>query len=343
MIAWRRRCMRKSGRYPALSAACILLFCFAAVTSYADEKAAQRPRIAIVNFTENNTEPGTGRAVRNSVEINFFRDGSFVILEQSRLDSIAHERRLQVAECRDARCAAKIGQLLKADYVIIGSVDRLDTYTVAMKVVDVRQGSIIISDSAEAREVGDLRPAAEGLARRVAERIRGIGKKRRTFEYPVYITANFQYVFPVGYLRRLADAGYGASVSARIEDIFVKNLLAGMEVQFVYFKGKKTMRHAIMVPVTAQFGYSLEIWRLSFVPLVSLGAVYSMNSYYADVLHLGISRRRGVQFMLKAGMVVDCMVYRNFHVRIGAEYGSSFEEAGDAPFISCIAGIGVKF
>lgn len=332
-----------SGRIAACLALAFLAAGPAAAPSGAGESGAARPRIAVVSFAENNTDAGTGRAVRNSVEMNFFKDGSFVILEQSQMESIIRERKLQTSECRDAQCAARLGLLMKADYVIIGSVDKLNTYTVTMKVVNVREGSIVISESGEAREIADLRPASEELTRRVAERIKGIGGKRRRFEYPVYITANFQYAFPVGYLRRLAAAGYGASVSARLEDIFVKNVLAGVEVQFLYFTGRKTMHHAMMVPVTAQFGYALDVWRFSFVPLVSLGTVYSMNYYYADMLRLRKTQRRGFQFMLKAGMTVDCMVYKNFHVRIGAEYGSLFEKGGDAPFISCGAGVGIQF
>jgi TolB-like protein len=335
--------MRKSGRRASYPAIALLALCIAATAAFAEEKETSRARIAVVNFAENKAAAGTGRAVKNSVEMNFFRDGSFVILEQSQMDSIVQERKLQFAECRDEKCAARLGQLLKADYVVIGSVDRLDTYTITLKVVNVREGNIIISESREAREIGEIRPASEDLARKVMDGIKKIRSGRKAFGYPVYITSNFQYTFPVGYLKRLAKAGYGASVSARIEDIFVKNLLAGVEVQCIYLKGGKNMRHAVMIPLFAQVGYALDVWRLSFVPMLSVGAGYSINYYCADILRLSKSQRKGFQFMLKAGIGIDMTVYKNFHVRIGAEFGSSFEKGGDAPFISCIAGAGVKF
>jgi hypothetical protein len=300
-------------------------------------------RIAVMNFSANNTGEGTSRAVRNNVELNLFKDGSFDILEQNQVDVILKERRLQMMECRDEKCAARLGQILKANYVIIGSVDKLDTFTINLKVVDVKEGKIIISESKDAREMGDLRGASEELAVKVAGRIKSMGKGRVVLPFPLYISANFQYTFPIGYLKRVTKAGYGSSLTFRMEDLFVKNLMAGVEAQFIYLEGARELHHAMMIPIMAQFGYAFHVWRLSFIPIVSAGASYNMNYFYADVLQLRTTLRSGFQFVFKAGGAIECIVYKNFHVRIGAEYGSFFEKGGDVPFISTIAGIGIKF
>jgi hypothetical protein len=105
----------------------------------AAEQIKSRSRIAIVNFSANNTDIGVARGVRNSVEIDFFKDGSFDILEQSQIDMILRERKMQLSECKDEKCAAKIGELLKANYEIIGSVDKLGVFTVNVKVVEVKE------------------------------------------------------------------------------------------------------------------------------------------------------------------------------------------------------------
>jgi TolB-like protein len=313
------------------------------VPSHGEEAVRARSRIAVVGFAANNTEGGVARGVSNSVEINLFKDGSFDILEQSQMDVILRERKMQAVECRDEKCAAKLGRLLKADYVIIGSVDRLGAYTVTIKVVNVAEGKIIISESKDAREIGDLKPASEELTRKIADRIKGKSRGAFSFRYPVFVSANFLFAMPVGYLKGISERGYGASVAARIGDLLVPGLFCGIEAQFMYLEGKGRMHHAMMVPLTAQFGYAYTIWKVSIAPFVSAGGCYTMNYYYTDQFRYWKVRRSGFQPVLKAGATFDFLAAGNFYVRIGAEYNIIFEKGGDISFVTCLAGMGLRF
>ncbi len=321
----------------------MLIAAFFPASSHGADEIKARSRIAVVNFAANNTEGGVARGIRNSVEINLFKDGSFDILEQSQVDVILRERKLQALECRDAACAARLGQLLKADYVIIGSVDRLGAYTVNVKVVNVREGKIIISESKDAREIGDLKPAAEEVTRRIADRIKGKGQGVSGFAYPVFLSANFFYAIPVGYLKGIAEGGYGASVAARVENLLVTGLFCGIDARFLYLEGKGSMQKAMMVPLLAQFGYAYTVWKVSIVPFVSAGGCYSMNYYYTDRFRYWKVRRNGLQPMLNAGLSFDFLTGKNIYIRVGADYNIIFEKAGDISYVTCLAGMGLKF
>ncbi len=323
----------------------VIIMAFIPVPSLGKEAIKARSRIAVINFAANNTEEGVVRGVRNSVEINLFKDGSFDILEQSQMDVILRERQLQTMECRDEKCAAKLGKLLKADYVVIGSVDRLGAFTVNVKVVDVKEGRIIISESKDAREIGDLKPISEELTRKCAERIKGIekGPGGAGFKYPVFVSANFLLAVPVGYLKEISSLGYGASVSARIENLLVTGLFCGIEAQFMYLDGKGDMQYGMLAPFTAQFGYAYTIWRVSIVPFISFGGCYSMNYYYTDPFHFWKVRRNGFEPMLKGGIVFDFLAVKNFYIRVGTEYNILFEKSGIINYFTCLVGMGLKF
>ena len=301
-------------------------------------------RIAVLNFSANNTDEGVSRIVRNVVEVNFFKDGSFDILEQTQMDVILKERKQQLKDCREEKCAAKLGELLNANYVIIGSVDKLDIYTVNVKVVDVKTGRIIFTESKDAREIADLKPASVEVTRKIADRIRGKGEKKSVgLKYPICVTVNFLYNIPLGYLKTISRGGYGASLAARVEDIGVKGMHTGLEVQFIYMDGKNTVHHAMMAPILARFGYSVSFWRMTFSPLLSAGITYNINYFYPDNYKIRKARRAGVLFMFRVGAGFELMIVKDFFLRVGADYGSMFEKSGNLQMISCIAGLGVRF
>jgi hypothetical protein len=313
-----------------------------ALPLHAEEKPAARDRIAVVNFIANNTESGIASGVRNSVEINLFKDGSFDILEQSQMDVILRERKHQAMECRDERCAARLGRLLKADYVIIGSVDRLGAFTINVKVVRVKDGTILISESGDAKEIGGLKPAADDLSRRIAARIKRKGGGGG-LKYPVCLYTDFIFAVPVGYLGGMAKQGYGALLGVRICDLGVPGLNCGVDGRFIYLQGKGKMLHAMLAPFLAGLNYTYTIWKISFTAGAEGGGCYSLNYYYADRFRYWKVRRSGIQPMLAAGVSIDFILARNVFIGIGSEYNIIFERGGDVSFVSCQAGLGVRF
>ncbi|MBN2159686.1 MAG: hypothetical protein JW807_09840 [Spirochaetes bacterium] len=310
--------------------------------AYAAEGGKPRPRIAVVDFIANNADPGMARIVKNAVEMNLFRDGSFDILEQSRINDLVKERKLQIAGCRDAQCATKIGELLKGDYVIIGSLDRLDRFTVNVKVVSVKEGKIIFSESRDAREPAELRDATAEVARMVAVRIKGGGGKTRA-RVPIVIDAEFVFSVPIGYLAKIAKFGYGAAAGFRIQDVPVRGLLFGLNARFIHFDGRDMVRRALMAHLLGRIGYAYTVWHLSIVPRISAGTCYIQNTYYSDLLKIRPAVRRGFQPMVEGGVAIEFNLPANVLLGTGADYGAVFEKGGTLSFFSIMAGFGIQF
>ncbi len=151
------------------------------------------------------------------------------------------------------------------------------------------------------------------------------------------------FAMPIGYLKGIAERGYGATLSARVENLLVTGLFCGIDARFLYLEGKGSMQKAMMVPLLARFGYAYAVWRVSIVPFVSAGGCYSMNYYYTDRFRYWKVRRNGFQPMLNAGLSFDFLAGKNVYIRIGADYNIIFEKAGDISFFTCLAGMGLKF
>ena len=263
---------KHSGR--ALLIPLVLLLVFSAVIqSHAAEKKGPRKKIAILNFTANNTDEDTARIARNAVELSLFKTGLYDILEKEHINLIIEERRKQMDDCRSSDCAVAVGELLSAGYVIMGSVDRGDALVIQVKVVDVEQKRVVIADTAEVSDSGKIRQAADGISRSISRKMERLGKKGK----PVVFSTSFNFVVPLDYLARKVGPGFGFTMTCVAEDLFVRGLQAGGSARFIYYTGKAhESHHAMMVPVNAQLGYRFSIEDFSINPYLGFGGSYSV-------------------------------------------------------------------
>ena len=116
-----------------------------------------KKRVAILSFTANNVQKAFARIVRNNVEITYFKEQKFQLLEQRKIDLVLKTQRNNQKICNKANCAIDLGQLLKVDYVVIGSIDKLNTYTINIKVVNVKEKRIQGVESIEVKKLENLK------------------------------------------------------------------------------------------------------------------------------------------------------------------------------------------
>lgn len=135
-------------------------------------EAAQRKRVAVLDFKAENTSKTYANAVRNLFEVALHKENVVDILERNQMEMILKEQGFSLTGCTDASCAVQIGKLLSADMVVMGSLNKLGKYTVATKFVSVGQGNIAFAESVEASSEDGLRKEVSVLAGRVADKIR---------------------------------------------------------------------------------------------------------------------------------------------------------------------------
>ncbi len=137
-------------------------FIFLSSTVFANTK-----RIAILELEAINTPKVYAKIVRNILEVGLYKTKKYQIVERKQIELIFKEQGLQMSGCIDSSCAIKIGKILSADYMVIGSISKLTSYTVAIKLVDVAKGTIVYADSERARGNNKLEDAVYSMIKKL--------------------------------------------------------------------------------------------------------------------------------------------------------------------------------
>lgn len=90
-----------------------------------------RPRVAVLDFDFSSLSnqysiPNASRGVSDVLVDRLVKDGTFSVIERSRLDAVLAEQNLGQSGRLDANTAAQVGRILGVDAVIIGSVTQFD-------------------------------------------------------------------------------------------------------------------------------------------------------------------------------------------------------------------------
>lgn len=156
-----------STRYSTLALAAFLTLGAAVLPSQGG--AQPRPRIAVVGF-ENNSSFNAwgdrlGLAAQDELTTQLVRSGTFTVIERAQLEQILSEQRLGMSGAVDPRTAARIGEILGVNYVLMGSITQFSierhegrlgpvsaSYSEAESILDVR---VVDVNSAEILMVAD--------------------------------------------------------------------------------------------------------------------------------------------------------------------------------------------
>jgi len=185
----------------------------AALTLLAAGASAQaKPRVAVLAFDNNSTlaifGDRLGLAAADELTTQLVQTGEFSVVERQQIDAVLSEQKLSMSGAVDAATAAKIGKLLGAQAVIVGSITQFSldtksagigrfaaTYTEAESVLDARlvnttTGEIIaVADGSGKKRLGGaaykdfnferdmnagvaqeaLRPAIENVVEKILE------------------------------------------------------------------------------------------------------------------------------------------------------------------------------
>lgn len=124
-------------------------------------------RIGVVEF-ENKSAYGQGRlggAASDILVTELVKSEKFIVVERSKMDKIMQEQKLQTQGLTDPQTAAKIGQIMGLEAIVVGTVSQFGVkkegsdyllaqskqqvadVTVDIRVIDVQSGQVILADS----------------------------------------------------------------------------------------------------------------------------------------------------------------------------------------------------
>ena len=109
----------------------------------AAQPAQKKPGVAVLQLGGNGIDTSQLSTLTNRLRAELFETEKFVIVERGVMDAILKEQGFQQTGCTDATCAVTVGQLLNAEYMIVGTVDRIGrVYSVNIRQISVATGAI---------------------------------------------------------------------------------------------------------------------------------------------------------------------------------------------------------
>lgn len=129
-------------------------------------------RLAILGFNSNNIKNSHAEGIRDMIEVELYKTGLFEILERNQFDLILKEKGYN-KNCIDPECAVKIGKILSADKIIIGSVSNIGGINITIKFVDIKKGIIEYADMEKSANEAGIMDSVQKLSEKISGKIAG--------------------------------------------------------------------------------------------------------------------------------------------------------------------------
>ncbi len=148
-------------------------FYFALIISFFSSNlySAGKTRIAILDLEAKNVPRATASAVTDMITTEIVNTGAFEVVERNQMDGILKEQGFQQSGCTDQSCAVKIGKLISARKILIGSVSKLDrALIINIRMVDIEKGVAELAAMEKAESESTADEAAKKIVRKIFEK-----------------------------------------------------------------------------------------------------------------------------------------------------------------------------
>lgn len=128
------------------------------------------PTIAVVDFEAVGCAEVLARGAAELFRAGLAEHAELDLVERARLADVMSEQALALSGVVDAETAVEVGELLGADYVLVGSLTQLaGSYTVAARFVDAESGEVVVGRQETASRESRIPRVCRELAGSVAE------------------------------------------------------------------------------------------------------------------------------------------------------------------------------
>jgi TolB-like protein len=130
-----------------------LIMLYSLLNLYAEPK----PLVSVLPFEAVRISKQEAKVITSLFEVALVKTSGYTVIEQIELEKILEAQELSLNPCTDESCAIKIGRILSADNIFIGTVSLIgDQYIITIKLVDVSKGKIEGAESIEASSFGKI-------------------------------------------------------------------------------------------------------------------------------------------------------------------------------------------
>jgi len=119
--------------------------------------------VSILDFEGEDVEEKVLKACFNQLEESLSQSNRFTIIEKGKRDELLEEQKIQNTGICDADCAVEIGQLIGAEYLMLGNIIGLtsELFQVNIKIINVEKGDV--EEKVTSQIKGDLGALLVGM------------------------------------------------------------------------------------------------------------------------------------------------------------------------------------
>jgi len=116
--------------------------------------------VAVAEFVANGVSASSAAVAADWIRNQLVASNRCVLVEREQMRKVLTEHAFQQTGCTSEDCAIKLGRLLNARQIIVGSMGQmLDSYVVNARLVDVETGKVVYGDSVQGKTVDELKVA----------------------------------------------------------------------------------------------------------------------------------------------------------------------------------------
>ncbi len=144
----------------------------------------KKMKLAILELEPAGVSKDTTRIVSDLIRTELFKTGLFDIVERGQIEQVLKEQKLQLSGVTGDAYSVKLGELLSAQKVMVGTVGKLgSTYVINARIIDVEKGVMEFGENSEVGSESDLSSGCREFAYRLASLINGkpIPNKKNNF------------------------------------------------------------------------------------------------------------------------------------------------------------------
>jgi thiol-disulfide isomerase/thioredoxin len=119
--------------------------------------------VSILDFTGEDVSDKLLRACYQKLETSLIESNQYTVIAKNQRDEILEEQKIQNSGICDEDCAVEIGQLIGAEYLMLGNIIGFpDLYQVNIKIINIEKGDVVQKVTKEIQ--GNLSDLLNGMA-----------------------------------------------------------------------------------------------------------------------------------------------------------------------------------
>jgi|GEM_PF-3177895 len=311
-----------------------------------------RKKIAVLDIGANNVSASYGNIVRNSLEVELFNTEIFQLLDRDELKAAASRLKIGIGSNASEDDIIKLGKSVSAQFLISGSIDKINNVKITFKVYSITEGIII---TAYTREIPSVEKSDEAVKYLMEKILRDIneyittGRVRKGFfeNHSIRTGLRFAYQRPLGNLKSIINPAVGLEFAFDVDNVLTDDASLGFNIGYSKMSGNEDSRDsAAFVHVLASGGY-----RFFLMPSFYMRGEVAFGAAYITLKHGtgdGFSMRdnsesNSLDPMLRPGAGVGFTPGHDIYVELTGHYTRYFEKSGALNCASLSLGAFMRF